>query len=42
MDGDGVLGGSNNTELGGKRRFGKLTVGDKEGEEAEGNKGGGV
>ena len=36
-------GGVNNAELGGKRRFGKLTVGDKKGEgaEGEGKKGGG-
>ena len=36
MDGDRVMGGMNSAEFGGKRILGKPTVGDKKGEEAEG------
>ena len=43
VDVDGVMGGAKNAKFGGKNRFGKLTVGDKMGEEAEekGKNGGG-
>ena len=36
IDGYGVMVGANKATFGKKRRFGKLAVGDKKGEEAEG------
>ena len=36
MDRDGVMRGTDNVKFGGKRRFGKMVVGDKKGKEAEG------
>ena len=44
VDGYGVMVGANEETFGEKRRFGKLAVGDKKGEEAEGRerRGGGL
>ena len=36
VDGDRVMGGTSSAEFGRKRIFGKLTAGDKKGEEVEG------
>ena len=36
MDWDRVMGEANNAKFSGKRMFGKLTVGNKKGEEVEG------
>ena len=41
MDGDGVMGGANNSKLGEKTTFWKLVFGDNKGEEAEGREKGG-
>ena len=37
MNRDGVMVGENDAKIGEKRRFGKLTVGNKEGKEVEGS-----